>query len=334
MCVHNESLEYLRLSIGSICNQTYSNIEFIIIDDASNETCKNYLEELCKPECIKLIHNAQNVGLTKSLNVGLLIAKGQYIARMDADDYSVPERIEKQVHFLETHPDIDYCGTGVISFGDEMKFMSPYHGLTNRQAQSFLFFSSTLCHPSVMIRKGILERSGLMYCEQFISCQDYDLWERLSVFGKLAVMKEVLLYYRIHGSQITRLDKETQDYYADEVRKRRISRLGISLSPKEFACHRLLIEGQNNAISPRDVKLWVKELCSANESTGLVDDLELRRELRDRLFLYHLRRGSFFIAANPPFFPCLLKYIFSRLVIKLKLARMRPIILAAIKDEP
>lgn len=290
MGVHNEQEDYLRAALNSIFNQTYKNIEIIIIDDASDPNCKSAIEDLCKDKSnVKVIHNDINLGLTKSLNKGLDVANGEFIARMDADDISLPERFKKQIDFLEKNLDIDIVGTGVVSFGEEIKFMSPLNGYDNDEAQCNLFFSSTLCHPSVMMRKKFLEAYNLRYDENVKKGQDYDMWERCSVFGKLAVIKEVLLYYRIHSKQITSTNRVDQDLSARNIRKRRLGRIGITPSEKEYRCHELLASGVDKNISTDEVEQWVNKVLLNNKRSGLVSPKTLKRNLKLRFRLYKFR---------------------------------------------
>lgn len=323
MGIHNEKEEYLKCSIESICNQTYDNIELIIIDDASTAECVKSIDKIVSENVkIRVIHNPENYGLTKSLNIGLDQARGEYIARMDADDYSVPDRIEKQVSFLETHEDIDICGSGVISFGDKQFFMSPWDGFSNDEAQCYLFFSSTLCHPSVMIRKGFLDSNNLRYDESFKKGQDYDLWERCSVVGKLAVMKEVLLFYRIHEDQITTKDKQSQDQTADIVRLRRISRLGITPSKHDYRCHLLLNGGVDDGISCDDMKQWVTKLISANNKVGMVNKESFGRLLSERMTLFKMRNKRCFHLVNATDAFNMIKIIASKITVKNELKEL------------
>ena len=290
MCVHNEKDEHLRMAIDSICHQTYKDIEFIIVDDCSNDSCKQILSRYADQyPSIRIVHNETNLGLTKSLNIGFQQAAGSFIARMDADDFSVPTRIEKQVKFFNVTPDIDICGTGVISFGNSYIYLSPCNGFTNDEAQCSLFFTSTLCHPSVMIRKRFLEKYNLSYDERVTRGQDYDLWERASVFGRMVVLKEVLLYYRLHSGQITSSHKNEQDYFADQTRYRRLSRLNLIPTAKEYACHMLLSGGEDTSISIHDVELWINRIIDANDQTKLVNSAVLKHDLGERFALFKLR---------------------------------------------
>lgn len=290
MSVHNEKYEYLETAINSICNQTYQNIEFIIIDDASDKNCSSYLKELCKNHSmIKLFRNEMNLGLTKTLNIGISHARGAYIARMDADDYSCPQRIERQVELMRQYPDIDILGTGVVSFGKQQVFMSPTNGFSNKEIQAELFFTSTLCHPSVMIRCSFLERTGIKYDEDVKKGQDYDLWERASIVGHLAVTSEVLLYYRLHDTQITSTNTKDQNFTATAVMKRRLSRIGIYPTDNEFHCH-LALKGIGKEIIPlSDVEAWAKKILYFNTQHTIADATVFNKNIHKRLVLYKIK---------------------------------------------
>lgn len=315
--VHNEKEEHLRMAFNSLFNQSYQKIEIIVIDDDSEDNCKSVLSDICYGiKNITIIHNKSNLGLTKSLNIGLQMAKGEFIARMDADDFSTYDRIEKQVLFLQTHQDIDIIGTGVISFGDRNIFMSPAFGLSKDDADIMLFFSSTLCHPSVMIRKCFLDCHHLSYDENVKKAQDYDLWERSSIYGKLAVTKDVLLYYRIHANQITSLKNKEQIKAADIIRKRRLSRLGINPTGREYHCHELLSSGVDNSVTTFEMEEWVKKLLKGNKEMHLVNGNRLQHDLETRLLLFKLRNKKRIKWTE---IPLLATIVFSRLGIKTKL---------------
>lgn len=320
MSVHNEKEEHLRFAVDSICKQTYKSIEFIIIDDASSDDCKAVLNSLlAKWSNIKLLQNTINIGLTASLNRGLSVARGEYIARMDADDFSTPDRIAKQVSFMEKRMDIDICGTGVISFGETQVFMSPHSGLNNKNAQCMLFFSSTLCHPSVMMRKSFLDKYSLIYDESVRKGQDFDMWERCSVHGKLAILNDVLLYYRTHKAQISFQNKGEQELSANKVRLRRIERLGIKPSERELECHMALMRNDIPEIVQTEVKSWIQKLIEANKAVGLVDINAFQKDLRSRYFMYCIRKRDFSVLGNIVHWGVLVKTLCSRFMMKVKL---------------
>lgn len=318
MSVHDEPENMIETAVKSICNQSYDNIEFIIIDDASNEGIYEYLKSLANqyPK-IRLYRNEINLGLTATLNKGLSLVEGEYIARMDADDYSLPQRIQMQVEYLQRYKDVDILGTGVVSFGDRICFMSQYNGASNEQIQSDLFFTSSLCHPSVMIRKSFLRRTNLTYDEHIKKGQDYDLWERASVFGMLAVLPNVLLYYRLHPNQITSTNRKDQDTTTINVMKRRIQRLGLKPTERELVCHRVL-RSQEQIVSLRELSDWIDKLTNASETYSYIDSKILRKNLIMRFVLLKLKWHKLLSVSQIPVF---FKIIGSRISLNKALKR-------------
>ncbi len=289
MSVHNEPSMFIDVAVKSICNQTYNNIEFVIIDDYSDDKTYNHLKQLSEShKIIKLYRNEENLGLTATLNKGLSLSNGDFIARMDADDYSCPERIAKQVEYLCEHPDIDILGTGVISFGEKKIFMSPINGFSPQDVQSNLFFTSSLCHPSVMIRRSFLCKTGLEYDEMVKKGQDFDLWERASIYGNLAVLKDVLLYYRTHTKQITSTNRKDQNITAEKIMRRRISRLGISPSKIEMKAHYSL-KRQKAEIGLNDISLWIDKLINASKDIPYIDSTNFANHLHIRYVTIKLK---------------------------------------------
>lgn len=194
--------KYLRNSVDSILNQTFRDFEFLIINDGSSYKATEIINSY-NDSRMRIINNQKNIGLSKSLNKGLSIARGNYIARMDADDISLPERLAKQVNFLETHQDVDVLGSAVQIIGDDEKpsilcQFPTVHGYI----KWCLYFYNPIPHPTVMMRRQALERvSG--YSSSMIYAQDYDLWRRMSGVARFANLPDVLLYLRKHESNIS-----------------------------------------------------------------------------------------------------------------------------------
>lgn len=233
MSIYNEPIEWVKQSINSILNQTFNNFEFIIINDnperlSNNKLLKQYKE--IDPRVL-IISNKQNIGLTKSLNIGLEKAKGKYIARMDADDISYKERLEKQFEFLELNPDYIVCGTQIKFFGDQIKSSSPrWIKFNDFEIKSRLLLSTVFAHPTVMIRRDVLLKNNLKYDESFKQAQDYSLWVALYPFGKFHNLEDVFLDYRISDRQITSKSSCAQANYVITIRKKHLT----SIISKEF----------------------------------------------------------------------------------------------------
>lgn len=212
MSVYNTNDKWLRDSIESILNQTFSDFEFIIINDGSSNKAEEVILSY-KDKRIKYIKQ-ENQGLAKSLNNGLKIAQGEYIARMDADDISLPERFEKQIAFLEKHPDISLVGSSYEMFPDEKLVLHPE---TVRYID--LIKGCYIAHPTVMFRREDFEKHNLKYNETFKAAQDYDLWSRAIRYIKMANLQEVLLKYRWHNESITQTKAEIQQKNAQKVKQ-------------------------------------------------------------------------------------------------------------------
>jgi len=193
MSVYNGE-KYLRESVESILNQTFSDFEFIIINDGSTDVSREILESY-HDERIVLVHQ-ENVGLTRALNKGLALAKGKYIARQDADDISRPERLEKQVAFMEAIPSVGLLGTR-FEFIDENGTIVRTSPLPTENSilQDQLISINLFCHASVVIRREALEKAG-GYRDFFRYSQDYDLWLRIAEQYEIANLTYMLVQYR------------------------------------------------------------------------------------------------------------------------------------------
>jgi glycosyltransferase involved in cell wall biosynthesis len=198
---------YIEESVNSIFNQTYTDFEFIIIDDCSTDGTYEYLSALKDPR-LNLISKPKNTGYTVSLNMGLEIAKGEYIARMDGDDISLLDRFAKQVEFMDKNLDIIVCGGAYEAIGSDFKFIPKY---TNDDIAYDLMSLSPIAHPTSFFRNSILKKNNIKYNKEYEPAEDYKMWSSLSEYGKLANLKDVLLYYRVHPNQISSIRAKSQE---------------------------------------------------------------------------------------------------------------------------
>jgi glycosyltransferase involved in cell wall biosynthesis len=229
MSVYN-SEEYLAEAIDSILQQTFSDFEFLIINDGSTDSTRAILQDY-PDRRIRCIDNEANMGLSASLNRGLALAEGAYIVRMDADDIALPNRIHTQVSFMEQAQTVDVCGSWYEMFGDKAKVVKT---LVEHQAiKDTLFFKNCIAHSTVCIKRKSLEACGGCYDESYAYAQDYELWCRLVDSATFANIPEVLLKYRMHGSQAGNCHMYKQDACADRVRKRNLQAIGLQLCTEE-----------------------------------------------------------------------------------------------------
>ena len=200
--------KYLREAVDSILNQTFTDFEFIIINDGSTDNTKAILESY-NDRRISLIHQ-KNIGLTKSLNKALFLSVGNYIARQDSDDISEPERLKHQIEFLTKNSDIAVTGSFVVAidkYGNE--FTKWTYPETDKDIKTQLLKNNIFCHGSVMFRKDCVMNVGY-YREAFRTSQDYDLWLRISEKYNMANIPQYLYKLRRNIASITRRNMEQQ----------------------------------------------------------------------------------------------------------------------------
>lgn len=210
MCVYKEPIVWIDEAIQSILTQTFPYFEFLIINDnPGREHLCSYLQKKADTDSrIRIITNPENLGLTKSLNIGLKYCKGDFIARMDADDISMPTRFEKQIHLLKDSQNI-----GIV--GCHIKFIGTKKGyarlpVSNDDIKAYEYFASPFDHPATMMRSDVLAKNGISYDESIRYAQDQRLWYEMSKVCDFANIPEVLFCHRYNSQQITRLHNKEQ----------------------------------------------------------------------------------------------------------------------------
>lgn len=230
MSVYNEKESYLKESIKSILNQSFSDFEFIIINDGSTHPCvKEILYQYKKQdERIRMYNNDVNLGLTKSLNLALSFAKGKYIARIDSDDKADSRRLEKQLEFMEKNKNLALCGTWsyfIDKYGKitgEKKSPTTYEKIRKK-----LLYYNFFTHSSFFFQKSVALRLG-GYSENIKKAQDYDFVLKLSAHHPVAIIPEFLCLNRIHPESISSRSKKKQEWYALCARWNAIWKYGYS----------------------------------------------------------------------------------------------------------
>jgi glycosyltransferase involved in cell wall biosynthesis len=201
---------YLDEAIESILSQSFSDFEFIAIDDGSTDGSGTLLEFYQKKDSRLRVYHQDNRGLVESLNRGCGLAQGEYLARMDADDIAVPDRLSWQVSFLQQNPEIAVLGGAIERIDSSGKSLEVKHyPVTDREIKAALLHTSALPHPAVLIRKETFRCVG-GYRAAFVDAEDYDLWLRISERWQLANLDRVLLKYRVHAGQVSRLKLRQQ----------------------------------------------------------------------------------------------------------------------------
>lgn len=239
--VYNGS-KYLKEAIESILTQTYNHFELLIINDGSTDNSEEIILSF-EDSRIRYISNSTNIGLIGTLNIGINSAKGEYIARMDQDDFSVCDRIEKQVDFLNNNKEIGLVGTAFQFIGDEN-----YHSyfLDNDSIKLALLFYNSLSHPSVMFRKEICIQHSLFFKEEYIHAEDYKMWTDFIIKTKVANLSEILINYRKHETQISQVYQMQQKNMAAQIQQEYLLNNGFTFSVTELKLIQKLDQLENN----------------------------------------------------------------------------------------
>gem|GEM_PF-595338 len=204
MPVYNASL-FLREAIESILNQTYKNFEFIIINDGSTDNSLQIIESFNDPR-IKLVNNEKNLGIIKTRNKGLQLAKGKYIANMDADDVSLPERLEKQITFLEQYADVTILASRLVLIDKNNNevgvWPEDYSVVSDEKISQTLPVINCVGQPTVMMRRDVV--TNIMYNNLYTHNEDWGLWlDVLTLNYRISKLPDVLLRYRLHDASTT-----------------------------------------------------------------------------------------------------------------------------------
>jgi len=277
-----ESAPYLREAIDSILGQTFSDFELLIMDNASTDDGPAIVASYQDPR-IRYVRNEENLGLPASLNRGLKLAKGEFIARMDSDDRSVSDRLERQVSFLDKHSDIGICGGHIIKIMQGKRFLVKYP-LSHEDIRVSLLFNSSLAHPTVMIRRSVLDEGRFSYSENIGNSEDYELWTRITAQVQSANLDRVLLEYRCHDSQLS-----TENYFLNMWMRNQIHRRMLQLLISGFRDDEVWLHGrisrphesiELDALEKKEQ--WLERLIQANEQKGVFDMTSMRRIFAQR----------------------------------------------------
>lgn len=233
---------HIREAIQSIQNQTYQNWELLIIQDLPDDGTEEIIRKTAaKDSRIRLVQNHARQGIAQSLNLGMRLADGEYIARMDADDLSHKRRFEEQVHFLNSHPQISLCGTWQHHFGQGREWIHKT-AVSPDRCRANLLFSCDLCHSTVMFRRQDFIGRKLFYDPNYLA-EDFELWSRAVGRLQFANLPKVLGEYRWDGNNITvrNMDSLAKEH-AQIVAKALQNNLGITVSAEQ----KRLLEGWGN----------------------------------------------------------------------------------------
>jgi hypothetical protein len=255
---------YVTYAVQSILDQTWSDFELILLDDGSTDGTLQLLRsfEACDQRVVLV--SRENRGLVATLNEGLELAQGQWIARMDADDIAFKDRFARQLQWLQ-RTGADICGTWVQFFGtSDHRILK--HPVSDSAIKTALFFGSVFAHPSVIMRASLAKQ--LRYSKDWERCEDYDLWQRAALEKwTMTNLPEVLLMYRQHESQISTASSDVQQMLTQKIRQRHWDIMRSELGVEEVWAAELLKlrQAQPPAVDLEVINLALVALAQCSE---------------------------------------------------------------------
>jgi len=260
--------EYLQEAIASILSQTYGDFEFLVIDDGSTDGSQDIIRSFSDRR-IRFVQNGLNQGVAVTLNKGMEMASGEYIARMDGDDISLPHRIETQLQLLEKKTWLGICGSWVKTQNFHGKGHIIRFPLDSETINAYIVFNNPVNHPVVMMRRDMLVKHQLRYNPACIAAQDYEFWSRCLHCFDFENIDKVLLVWRINNSGVTHRNFSASNSVAINVQKRELQRLGIDADEQELEYHRDV----GNSVGVKDLeklakaRVWLERLILHNEKS-------------------------------------------------------------------
>jgi glycosyltransferase involved in cell wall biosynthesis len=255
---------YLAAAIDSILVQSYSDFEMVVIDDGSTDGSGDVIEGYADSR-IRFLRATKNVGLIATLNRGIAVSRGEFIARMDQDDISHPDRLELQLRRMKENPGDSFCCSWYEVLWEGRPPKTERMPATGEEIRAELLFSNIIAHSTVMIRRAALDRAGGAYDPGCRYCEDYELWLRLSKLGGIGVIPRVLLKYRVLSGSESRAEPSALRENVRRMWERSFSALEFAVRPEELASHMALtfrdrLHGGRQW--PAEVGRWINRLYS------------------------------------------------------------------------
>ena len=280
--VYNVSA-HIQSTIESLLQQTFTDFELLVLDDCSTDDTIAQVSAFTDPR-LHLIRNSRNLGRAGTDNAALSHVRGEFIAKMDGDDICHPERLAKQVTFLDSHPDVNVVGTWILNFGAST-YLNRYP-TTPEAARVRTLFTMPVGNPSVMLRTELLRKRGFRYDERLRQTEDYDFFCRYIRELSIANLPQPLLQYRtpLATSKKSILTERTS--VADEVRTKLLLDWGLVSSARELDIHRAtsMLERPLGDVTLLEIEAWLRKILVFNEGNPLFEMTALQYGLGERWF--------------------------------------------------
>lgn len=284
--------KHLATAVDSLLAQTYTDFKLIAVDDCSTDASVTILLSY-RDERVLVVENPRHRGISATLNQGLALADGELLFRMDADDISLPQRLQRQIDFMRENPQVTVCGADTDLIDGDGNIIG--HRDTKKGDQRIkiaLFLGETsLAHPTVAIRSSALKAHQIQYSEHCPYAEDYELWCRCSTFSTYENIPETLLQYRHHDGSVSKAHYACQRFTARKVLAAHLRRLGLNISQEELNCHyqfALGLDEEGARPTKEQFALWKTTLVEWNRAHGPFEPALFETEL-ERRYQYALR---------------------------------------------
>lgn len=283
--------EYILEAMRSILSQTFSDFELLVLLDPSSDDTEEKVRSLSDNR-IRIVASTERRGLSGSLNRGISLARGAYVARMDADDISHPRRLAAQVRFLERRSDYIGCGTWMRIYG-QRDLIRHEHDPDRLRAR--LLFDTQFAHPSVVIRTEYLKRQDLQYDERAKFGEDYDLWIRLIRLGKFTNIRMPLVRYRHHPRSLSVHNTYLEVQSLAALRRKALALIDLHPTNREMEAHCSLANAgiSEPTVAREELLAWSRKVEDANETAGYASPRAMASVLRERLWKIDSHHGMF-----------------------------------------
>ena len=277
---------FLREAIDSVLAQTYTDFVFLIINDGSTDNTEKIILSY-NDSRIQYVRNEINLKLIKTLNKGLSLVTTKYVARMDADDICVPTRLERQIEYMESHPQVGLLGTWCQTIGANKPAVIRYE--ENHEQICFKqLYQIQIVHPSCMMRMSVLQTLDNWFDEMYLHAEDYELFTRMSHVTRLANIPEVLHLYRKHENAVSVLYNKEQKQNSHRVIAREFRKLGVDINDLQIYSFIALNyqDYEEIELSPSEMKLLLEEMALANNTSNYFNNDFLFEKQSDLWFSY------------------------------------------------
>jgi glycosyltransferase involved in cell wall biosynthesis len=276
---------YLCEAIESILQQSYTNFEFLILNDGSSDRSAEIIQSYTDSR-IRLINNAANMQLIATLNRGLDLAQGKYIVRMDADDISLPQRIERQVEWLEKNPEYGLVGSWFEDFNGTDTIRTIKYSSDDTHIRIRHLYQTHIAHPTAVLRKSVIDEHNLRFDPDFVHGEDYAFWVQMSAYCKLSNYPEMLVRKRDHPQNVSNKYAQIQSDTCARVKQEQFRQMGLDVSRDEIELY-TRFANPDWAFSKEEMEMMhvlLEKIACENERVNFISKEALKRYLAEKWF--------------------------------------------------